>query len=256
VNIILFSPSEVELPLARSDVRACHLLGTLRRGEGDTFDAGLIDGPRGRGTIVAIGEHELTLAFAWGESPPPLLPVHLIIGLPRPQTARDILRDATTLGVSGIHFVRSERGEASYAASSLWSSGEWQRQVVAGAAQAFCTRLPAITHGRTLTETLAALPANRAPADASAAIAHHRFMLDNYEATGALATASVSRDGPWAGATTVVLAIGSERGWSPGERELFRAHGFALVHLGPRVLRTETAVVAAVTLARAKLESA
>jgi len=31
------------------------------------------------------------------------------------------------------------------------------------------------------------------------------------------------------------------------------AHGFTLVHLGPRVLRTETAVVAALAIARARL---
>jgi 16S rRNA (uracil1498-N3)-methyltransferase len=71
-----------------------------------------------------------------------------------------------------------------------------------------------------------------------------------------LAAANISSEGAWAGATTVVLAIGSERGWTPTERELFRAQRFTLVHLGPRVLRTETAVVSAVTLARAKLESA
>jgi 16S rRNA (uracil1498-N3)-methyltransferase len=70
--------------------------------------------------------------------------------------------------------------------------------------------------------------------------------LDNYESPRALSELpSFSGD--------VTLAIGPERGWSPAERTLLRAHGFTFVHLGTRVLRTETAVIAALTLVRAKL---
>jgi len=39
-----------------------------------------------------------------------------------------------------------------------------------------------------------------------------------------------------------VIAIGPEGGWEDAELELFRAAGFAGVHLGPRILRTDTAV--------------
>ena len=54
-------------------------------------------------------------------------------------------------------------------------------------------------------------------------------------------------------ARPVVLALGPERGWGPADRAALRAHGFTLVHLGPRVLRSETAVVSALTLVRTKL---
>jgi RsmE family RNA methyltransferase len=50
-----------------------------------------------------------------------------------------------------------------------------------------------------------------------------------------------------------VLALGPERGWGPADRAALRAYGFTLVHLGPRVLRSETAVIAALTLVRARL---
>ena len=236
MNIILFDPAEVELPLARRDPRARHLLEVLRRQVGDTFDAGLINGPRGRGTLVAVGEEALTLAFVWSEPPPPLCPIQLLVGLPRPQTARDILREATTLGVAALHFVRTDKGEASYASSTLWKSGEWRECVINGAAQAFCTRLPEVTHGRSLADTIAQLPAGAA-----------RLALDNYEATAALSQSNLS------GCRSGVLALGSERGWSAAERELLRTQGFSFVHLGRRVLRTETACIAAVTLVKAGL---
>ncbi|HKB58192.1 MAG TPA: RsmE family RNA methyltransferase [Lacunisphaera sp.] len=236
MNIILFYAPEVELPLPRSDPRAVHLLDVLRRRPGDNFDAGLIDGPRGKGTLVAIDRETLTLSFVWTGPPPPLSPITLLIGLPRPQTARVILREMTALGVAALHFIRTEKGEASYARSTLWQSGEWKSHLIAGAAQAFCTRLPEMTHERSLVECLTVLPA--APA---------RLALDNYESPAALSAFDP------AGCKSAILAIGAERGWSAPERELLRQNGFAFVHLGPRVLRTETACLAAVTLLKAKL---
>lgn len=236
MNIILFRPHEVELPLSRHDPRARHILDILRRRPGDTFDAGLINGPRGRGTLVSIENELLFITFVWGEFPPPPCPLTLVIGLPRPQTARDILRDATTLGVAALHFVCTDKGEPSYARSKLWQGGEWERHVLTGAEQAFCTRLPEVTHGRALAEILAGLPAGSA-----------RLALDNYEAPAALGTC------PLAGSPAAVLALGAERGWSDAERERLRSAGFAFAHLGPRVLRTETACVAAITLLKARL---
>jgi len=239
VNLILFEPTELVGPLPRHDPRAVHLLDVLRRRVGDSFDAGLVNGPRGKGTLAAIGADALTLTFAWDQVlPPPTDPIILVLGLSRPQTARDLLRDATALGVAALHFVTTDRGEPSYAQSTLWSSGEWRRQLISGAQQAFDTRLPEVTHGHSLTKTLAALPAEGA-----------RLALDNYESPHSLSTCSIPRANP------VALAFGPERGWSPGEREALRTHHFALVHLGPRVLRTETACIAAVALVKAKLGS-
>ena len=234
VNLVLFTSDEVSRPLPLRDPRAVHVLSVLKRQPGESFDAGLINGPLGRGTLLAIGTDALTLAFTWGGAPPSPEPVTLIIGLPRPQTARGILRDATTLGVARMHFVFTEKGERNYAQSSLWTTGEWRRHLVAGAEQAFDTRLPEITHGATLAETLEALPAST-----------HRLALDNYEATGALGGVHLTPE------THAALALGPERGWSAGDRTALRNHAFKLVHLGPRVLRCETAVVAALTLVRA-----
>ena len=50
-----------------------------------------------------------------------------------------------------------------------------------------------------------------------------------------------------------VIAIGSERGWSLSERNLFRSTNTQLCHLGERVLRTETACVASVSIIKAAL---
>ncbi|WP_233256669.1 RsmE family RNA methyltransferase [Opitutus sp. ER46] len=240
MNLVLFDPNELAAPLPRTDRRAVHVLQVLRRQVGDAFDAGLVNGPRGKATVTDITADHLALTFVATTPPPVAPPITLLVGLPRPQTARDVLRDATTVGVGAIHFVRTEKGESSYAQSSLWSSGEWRRHVLAGAEQAFVTQVPEVTHGRTIAEVLKeTCPAPAAGVSAGAAV---RLTLDNYEAARPLAAAAPRRGSP------VVLAIGSERGWSAAERVLLRDHGFTFVHLGERVLRTETAVIAALSL--------
>jgi RsmE family RNA methyltransferase len=234
VNIVLFEPGETSLPLASTDPRARHVLEVLRFGAGDTFDAGLIDGPRGKATIAGVNATELHLEFAWGEEPPPLEPITLILGLPRPQTSRKVLEEATALGVSAMHFVVCDRSEPNYARSRLWTTDEWRRHLVEGAAQAFSTRLPAVESGHSLPEAIDALPSDGS-----------RLALDNYEGAIRLSQAAVE--------PPVVLALGPERGWSARERDLLRGYGFEVAHLGERVLRVETACVAAIALVRAKL---
>jgi RsmE family RNA methyltransferase len=95
--------------------------------------------------------------------------------------------------------------------------------------------VPELRHGLSLAEAIALLP-----------LTGTRIALDNYEAAAALSGLPVP-------ALPATLAVGAERGWSDGERALLRAHGFALAHLGTRVLRTETACIAAITLLKAKL---
>lgn len=236
MNLILFTSAETTAPLPRTDPRAAHILDVLRRRVGDTFDCGLVNGPRGKATLAALDAVALTLVFAWGAAPPPLDPITLVIGLPRPQTARDILRDATSLGVAALHFVTTEKGDPNYARSTLWSSGEWRRHLVIGAEQAFCTRLPEVSHGRALAGVIASL----APSGT-------RLALDNYESPQPLSALAAT--------APVALAFGPERGWSAAERDLLRGHSFAFAHLGPRVLRAETACIAALSLVKARLGS-
>jgi 16S rRNA (uracil1498-N3)-methyltransferase len=232
LNLILFEPGEIGRPLSRADPRAVHIADVLRRDVGDLFDAGIVNGPRGKGTVVSMGPEGILFRFERVADPAPADPIHLLIALPRPQTARKILCEATSLGVSSIRFFPSEKGEPGYAASTLWRTPEWRRHLVDGAAQAFDTRLPEVLHDARLADSVAALPGGC-----------RRIALDNYEAPRRMGPAGVS--------PPLALAFGPERGWSAAERALLRAAGFELAHLGGRVLRTETAVVAAVAIAKA-----
>lgn len=235
MNLILFDPEELTRPLAADDPRARHLREVLRRGPADTFDCGLVNGPRGRARIEREDASGVVLSFSWSEPPPPLPDVSLLIGLPRPQTARKILQECATLGVARLCFFPTEKGERSYASSQLWMTDEARRHLLAGVAQAFCTHVPdweAVDSLAAALEAVSAFPT--------------RVALDNYEATVALSQLP-------AGSLPATLAIGAERGWSTVEREQLRTAGFTLAHLGPRVLRTETAAAVGLSLLKARL---
>ena len=235
MNIVLFEASELDSPIAPQDPRYRHITTVLRRETGDSFDAGVINGPRGKARIETHDDQGLRLRFDGSpiHSPPP--PTTLIIGLPRPQTGRDILRDATTLGATTMHFVATHRSDPNYASSSLWQNHAWRRHVMEGAAQAFDTYTPEVTSARPLTAAVTSLPPGT-----------RLLMLDNYGAATPLDHVRLpSSDTP------VALCLGPERGWDDADRAQLAVAQAERVHLGERVLRLETAVTAALTLLNA-----
>lgn len=232
MNIVLFENSEIGPPLALDDPRTRHIRKVLRRLVGDSFDTGTINGARGKAHIAKINDDGLHLKFDWDQPHPRAAAPKLAIGFPRPQTARDVLRDATSIGVQELSFISTARSDPNYANSSLWTNGEWRRQVITGAAQAFDTFIPEVQWHETLAATL-----DRWASDGVTATA-----LDLYDCSQGFAqylkTESATRPN--------AVLIGPERGWDDADRALLDARQIPRLHLGPRVLRTETAV--AITL--------
>ncbi len=230
MNIVLFEEEEIGQRLARDDARVIHVTEVLGRKVGERFDAGVVNGRSGKAALTRIGENAVELEIELDREEPPLPPIDLIVGLSRPQTNRKILREATTLGVRTMHFVTTERGEPSYLSSKLWTTEEWRRHVVAGAAQAFTTRIPSVRYDIGLDEAISL-----------SNLGIKKIGLDNYEGTKHLAELGT-------GERSVAVAIGSERGWTGSERESLRNANFELAHLGRRPLRTETAVIAGLSI--------
>ena len=231
MNLILFQPSEVLERLIRVDPRAVHIIDVLKRKPGDILDVGIAGGPRGKAQIKEIDTTGIVFDFIWEQTIPTVDPIVLIIGLSRPQTMRKCLGQASTLGVKKMLFPCTDKGEPSYAGSSLWTTGEYKRHIVSGTEQAFSTQVPEVGYGMSLEDAVVEAGATR-----------NRFALDNYEATIPLGKVAFVSGGP------IVVAVGSERGWSGGERKNLVEAGFVLAHLGPRILRTETAVVATLAI--------
>ena len=238
MNIILFDPDEMDrAALPVSDRRARHIDQVLGLKEGDSFTMGVLGGGRGQGRLVRRDpDGFLHFSFELTAEAPPLYPVTLVVGLPRPQMAKRILRDATTLGVRRIVFFTTERGSKSYAQSPVFQPATMHELLREGAEQAVSTRLPEVALASYLK---AALALACAPEDLCVA-------CDNDEP--AMALTAFAGGLSMRPAQNLVAVIGAERGFSHAERALLRLHGCTLVSLGDRVLRTDTACITALSL--------
>ena len=229
MNLLLLDSKVPSVSLAKDDPRAVHLRSVLGVKTGDEIDVAVKNGPRGKGKVALLPDQRVDLAIRWADNHPcDLFPVHLIVGFARPQTCRKILEQASALGVERISFFQAEKGEPSYAKSRLWTTNEWMERIDRGVEQAFASFVPACDLHATLDQVLSS--AQREDA--------FKIALDNYEAAQPLTTEGADGKRP------IVLAIGPERGWSASERKNLRSRNFEMRHLGKRVLRTETAVVA------------
>lgn len=236
MNLILLDAEAQHVRWEVNDRRAVHVREILGLGVGESFFVGVENGLVGKALIQKDDASGMALEVeARWESPAPL-PIHLLIGLPRPQTARKLLREIPSLGPGQVTFFLAEKAERSYQQSKLWTTQEWSDLLRTGAEQAFSTRLPTIHHTASLAEAIRGVDGDS------------RIAFDLYETSGTFDRRNVQ------GMDRLALAFGPEGGWTPTERKLLRGSDFELLGLGPRVLRVETAVVAATSMAAAFLE--
>jgi RsmE family RNA methyltransferase len=234
VNIILFEYNELGVPLPKQDARTIHLLKVLHKDAGAPFDAGVLGGKRGTGRIERVNsDGAIEFSLDLNEEAPSRLPIRVAVGFPRPIQLRRLLRDMANMGVSAIDILGTELGEKSYRDTTLLTDGGARDALIEGAIQARDTLLPALEAYTSLSAWLDAHPW-----ESNALL----IAADNVRPAGTFSRLTCERG-------HVVIAIGSERGWSEHERAHLEAAGFSRCSLGDRALRTETACVAAVALA-------
>lgn len=153
------------------------------------------------------------------------------LGIARGERMGYALQKAVELGVTRIVPLLTERVTARLGADRLRQRAEHWRGVLAGACeQCGRNRVPVLEEVTLLSDWLA--DARRGT----------RLVLSP-RATAPLS--GVPHTGGW-----ITLLTGPEGGLSAGELDLAEDRGYRPVSLGPRVLRAETAVLAAVTVAQ------
>lgn len=156
--------------------------------------------------------------------------ITLYQGLLKGDKLEMVLQKGTELGVAGFVPVLCQRCVA--ALPRKGKAGRWRRIIVEAAEQSRRGRLP------TLHPTL---PLAQACQEARG------LSLLPWEGEAALGLRQALREGmPLALREGVNLFIGPEGGFAPEEVELAQGYGIRPVTLGPRVLRAETAALAAV----------
>lgn len=229
MNLLLLTPDDcIEPGLARLDGRRLrHVLEVHRAREGESLRVGLVGGLMGEGQILSLTREELVLRFALDSSPPPKIPLTVLLSLPRPKMLKRILQSVAAMGVQRLVLMNSYRVEKSFWTSPWLAPDVMREQLLLGLEQARDTVLPEV-----IVEPLfKPFVEDRLPSlvrNTRALVAH----------PGAAQACPVALNQP------LTLAIGPEGGFIPYEVEKLVEAGFQPVHLGARILRVETAVTA------------
>jgi len=213
-----------------------HLARVLRLNAGDpvvVFDGlgwehqGLIESIQKDDAIVKIASS----LFFERESK---LEVWLIQGIPKSDKMEFIIQKATELGVRGIIPLEAERSVVKLEGNKKTEKEKrWQKAAVEAAKQSRRTIIPTVAAAQKMQQVLNGLP-------------RQRLLLVPWEEGGTpLKTVLRLQNSPMDEPLPVYILIGPEGGLEKGEVALAQEFGGIPVTLGPRILRTETAGLAA-----------
>ena len=234
VDAALSPGSAVELP----PDTASHLSKVLRARSGDELIlfngtglefTGVVESVRGSRVSASVGNSRPVDR----ESP---LRISLMQCVPRGDRMDFIVQKVTELGVARIVPVLSQRSVVRLGKDQAESKKlHWGAVAANACEQCGRNRLPVIEAAQPLLNYLGD----------SASITGLRLVL---EPESRMRERTELADP----AGAIEIAIGPEGGFAPDELEAFRVAGFRRVGLGPRILRTETAAIAAVVWLQAR----
>ncbi|WP_188746225.1 16S rRNA (uracil(1498)-N(3))-methyltransferase [Marinobacterium zhoushanense] len=227
MNLILLTQADfvADDRVVLRDRRLTHMLEVHQPTAGDTLRVGMLNGEVGQGQLLSLDPLSAELAVRFNQAPPCALPMSLVLALPRPKMLKRTLQSIASMGVKDIWLINSYRVDKSYWGSPLLSEEAIQEQLMLGLEQAGDTVLPQV-HLRKrfkpfVEDELPALAANK-----RALLAHP------YNASPCPAPSTAP----------TLLAVGPEGGFIQYEVDKLIAAGLSPIHLGPRILRVETAV--------------
>jgi 16S rRNA (uracil1498-N3)-methyltransferase len=229
---------------------ASHLAKVLRARSGDELILFNGDGREFIGAIEAVRGSRVSAAVGDSrrvdrESP---FAITLVQCVPRGDRMDFIVQKATELGVARIVPVLSQRSVVRLDKTHSESKAiHWRAVAVSACEQCGRNRVPAIEPAQPLLNYLGETASGTGPKlvfEPDSAPHAHPAAHDLSGAAGPGGAAGPSR--------VAEIAIGPEGGFASDELEAFRVAGYSQVGLGPRILRAETAAIAAVVWLQAR----
>jgi 16S rRNA (uracil1498-N3)-methyltransferase len=187
-----------------------------------------------RAEIVAVSDSEVSFALHEELEADASLPLHLLLAVFKFDHFEWAVEKATELGVARITPVLARRTEKHLGLAATKRAERWRRIALEASKQSRRTDVPEIAEPGNLKLAL-----EREKSDV-------RILLSETEQSVSLGAAL--NENAASGEATHAIAIGPEGGWTPEEMSLFVSHGWRSVTLGPRILRAETAAIAAIAI--------
>ncbi len=205
--------------------RHAHIKNVLKAVTGDRVACGILNANMGTAVILHIDDKKVDLTVTLNQAPPAILPVTLVLALPRPKMLKRIIQSVTSLGVKDIYLVNSWRVEKSFWQSPVLTDEKLFEYALLGLEQAKDTQMPNIHKKR----FFAGFVKQELPGIAKGC----RCIM---------AHPKTSHPCPDGVNQPVVLAVGPEGGWIDLEVKTFEDIGFVPYSIGSRILTVETAV--------------
>jgi len=245
MNLIMIYSSELDSSqlVCLMDDRAVHIRSVLRATPGKVLRIGLLNGPKGVGTVEEVGSHSVVLRCEFEAAIPERPRVDLLLALPRPKVMKRLWSQLAALGVGRIILTNAEKVERYYFDSHVIEPDFYTAQLIDGLQQAGDTLLPEVQIVRQLKPFLETELDSLFPATGT------RWLADPSGNKSCGRVVEESGD-------PILVAIGPEGGWTPYELAMFAEHRFQSFHMGSRILRTDTACVGLMMLLNQKKEQA
>ncbi len=219
--------------------QALHLARVLRAEPGQIFDV-VANGFLRRAEVKSVSEREVVFALGEELEAEAALPVHLLLAIIRFEHYEWGLEKITELGAARITPVIARRTEKHLAQAAAKRTERWRKIVRESAQQSRRSDVPSIDDPLPLKAALALVSSER------------KLLLAETEQENTIAAAL--RDGKRESQVgSVALAVGPVGGWTAEEMATFSDNGWQHVTLGPRILRAETAAIAALAICSALL---
>ena len=222
--------------------QAEHLARVLRAQPGMEADI-VAGGHVFHAEVASVSHNEVRFNLVTEVGADPALPVTLVMAVYKFDRLEWALEKATELGVAAIAPVIAQRTEKHLAQAAEKRAERWRRIVHEAAKQSRRSDVPIIRPPASLASIVksSSTAARIVLAEQERTVTLRRLVDEAVEAAG--------DEMP-----VLELALGPEGGWAPAEEALFDANGWKAATLGPRILRAETAAVAALSVVASVLE--
>ena len=147
MNLVILEPGESGdgSDTRVSGARAEHLINVLHVEPGARVRVGILNGPRGVGTVQSLEGRTVTLRCTFDPVLPPRPAVDVLLALPRPKVLRRLWAQLAAMGVGQIILTNAERVERNYFDTHILSPESYRPYLIEGLQQARDTWLPIVS---------------------------------------------------------------------------------------------------------------
>ncbi len=241
MNRILFGAEEIRIDgtVLLSDARAEHIRRVLHAVSGQLISTGTLNGQAGVSRVLNVTESGVLLSLEHTVAiPEPWF--DLVLAVPRPKVLKRLFPQLAALGVGRLVLLNAYKVEKCYFSSQWLDPLGYRPLLIEGLTQAGLTRVPEVQIRPRF----------------------KHFVEDELDSQFPSSLRLLAHPGPrsvlskeTSAEARPLLAVGPEGGWTPYEKNMLLEHGFELFSLGERILRSDTACIALVSVLEYELHA-